>query len=339
MDKKTFSPLLEGSRIVLKKFEEDLASTMFSYIEKDRDRLGKFLPWVSFIKKVEDEINFIKQAHKLWDEKSRFGYGIFRKEDGVYMGNIGIHSILWDSGCCEVGYWILGDFEGQGYMSEALRILEAHAFDVGFHRIEVRCSSINQRSASVPIACGYFYDGVLKENAIEYDKYRQTSIFSKLVQHYKKPNIQETTEKDITSVIAIAKKLPQFFTVKGIENMSVDFYSQKGFVYRNDDKVVGFINYFSNQGVAEIGWMGVLPEFQKKNIGTQLFNRLKKELKNNNCSALVVKTLDESVDYKPYEQTRKFYLKNSFKKSHVIQHPDNPECEAELVLKMDLSYE
>ena len=85
--------------------------------------------------------------------------------------------------------------------------------------------------------------------------------------------------------------------------------------------------------------MGVLPEFQKKNIGTQLVNRLKEELKNNKCSSLVVKTLDESVDYKPYEQTRKFYLKNSFKKSHVIQHPDNPECEAELVLKMDLSYE
>ncbi|MGZ3775082.1 MAG: hypothetical protein ACXVCN_15255 [Bdellovibrio sp.] len=49
-----------------------------------------------------------------------------------------------------------------------------------------------------------------------------------------------------------------------------------------------------------------------------------------------MKTLDESVDYKPYEKTRAFYFKNGFKKSHVIEHPENPECEAELVLRMDL---
>ncbi|MBL7554899.1 MAG: GNAT family N-acetyltransferase [Bdellovibrionaceae bacterium] len=336
MNKKNLLPLLEGSRIVLKKHEEGLASTMFSYVEKDRERLGQFLPWVPFTKTVEDELNYIKHTHKCWDEKTLFDYGIFRKEDNVYMGNVGLHSISWEDCRCEVGYWILGDFEGQGYMSEALRVLEAHVFDLGFHRIEVRCSSINQRSAGVPIACGYIYDGVLKENAVEQEKFRHTSIFSKLVQHYKKPNIQEMTEKDITSVIAVAKKLPQFFTSKGIEFMSADFHSQKGFVYRDDDKVLGFITYFSNQGIAEIGWMGVLPEFQKNKIGTGLLNHLKEELKNNNCSALVVKTLDESVDYKPYEKTRAFYLKNNFKKSHVIQHPDNPECEAELVLKMDL---
>lgn len=336
MDKKTLSPWLEGSRIVLKKHEEGLASTMFSYVEKDRDRLGQFLPWVSLIKTVDDELSYIRQANQFWTEQIRFDYGIFRKEDQVYMGNIGLHSIHWDYGRCEVGYWILGDFEGQGYMSEALRVLEAHVFDLGFHRVEVRCSSVNQRSAGVPIACGYFYDGVLKENSVEQEKYRHTSIFSKLVQNYKRPNIQEMTEKDKTSIMTIAKKLPQYFTEKGIEFMGVDFHSQKGFVYRDNDKTLGFITYFSNQGVAEIGWMGVLPEFQKKNIGTQLLNRLKEELKNNNCSALIVKTLDDSVDYKPYEKTRAFYLNNNFKKSHVIQHPNNPECEAELVLKMDL---
>ena len=67
MDKKSLSPLLEGSRIVLKKHEEGLAPTMFSYVEKDRDRLGQFLPWVPFTKTVEDELNYIKHTHKCWD--------------------------------------------------------------------------------------------------------------------------------------------------------------------------------------------------------------------------------------------------------------------------------
>lgn len=323
--------------VVLKKHEESLASKMFSCVEKDRNRLGQFLPWVPFVKTVEDELNYIKHTHKCWDEGTLFDYGIFRKDNDIYMGNIGLHSIEWDKDCCEIGYWILSDFEGQGYMSEALRILEGHVFELGFHRIEVRCSSVNQRSASVPIACGYLFDGVLKENSIEQEKYRDTFIFSKLSHQYKKGHIQSITTMDKSSIMGVAKSLPQFFTKKGVEFMGADFHSQNGFTYRLNDEVVGFVMYYSNQGVAEIGWMGVKPEFQGKGIGTLLINRVKEELTKNRCSTLIVKTLDESVDYKPYEQTRAFYLSMGFRKSHVIQHPENPECEAELVLQMDLN--
>ncbi len=337
MEKLSLSPRLEGSKVVLKKHEEAIAPTMFSYVDKDRDRLGQFLPWVPFIKTAEDEINYVKRTRKFWDEGTQFDYGIFRKSDDMYMGNIGLHSIRWAYDGCEVGYWILGDFEGQGYMSDALRALEAHVFELGFHRIEVKCSSINQRSASVPIACGYVFDGVLKENSIEQNKYRDTFIFSKLKQHYKKDHIQKMTEMDKPLVLDIAKSLPKHFTKKGVEYISSDFHSQQGFVFRTNDKPVGFITYFSNQGSTEIGWMGVKPDLQRKGVGAQLLKHLCQELIKNNCSALVVKTLDESVDYEPYEQTRAFYLKNGFGKFQVIQHPDNPECEAELVLRMSLS--
>lgn len=336
VERKSLSSKIEGSRIVLKKHDEGLASTMFSYVEKDRTRLGQFLPWVPFTKTVEDELNYIKHTHKCWDDGTLFDFGIFRKTDDLYLGNIGLHSIRWEFDRCEVGYWILGDFEGQGYMSEALRILEAHAFELGFHRVEVRCSSINQRSATVPVSCGYVFDGVLKENCVEQEKYRDTFIFSKLSHQYKKNYIQALTEMDKSLVLDVAKSLPKFFTPKGVEFIGSDFQSQKGFIFRMNDKPVGFVMYFANQGTAEIGWMGVKPEFQNNGIGNQLLNHLKEFLVKNKCSSVVVKTLDESVDYKPYEQTRAFYLKNGFKKSHVIQHPDNPECEAELVLKMDL---
>lgn len=336
MEKIRLSVQLEGTRLNLKKHDLNLASTMFDYVEKDRARLCQFLPWVPFVKTVEDELNYIRKTHQDWAEFVRFDYGIFRKEDDVYLGNIGVHSIRWDYNRCEIGYWILGEYEGHGFMSEAVRTLEKHLFNIGFHRIEIRCSSINDRSASVPIACGYFYDGSLEDDAIEQGKYRQTKRFSKLTYRYLKSHILPMTLEDKTAVLKVAKSLPQFFTQKAVEFISADFHSQKGFVYRLNDKVVGFIMYFSNQGIAEIGWMGVKPEFQGKKIGTELLMYLKSELIKNKCSSLIVKTLDESVDYKPYEQTRAFYMKNGFIKSHVIQHPENPECEAELILKMDL---
>lgn len=151
-----------------------------------------------------------------------------------------------------------------------------------------------------------------------------------------KPHILPMTSEDRPSILKIAQSLPQHFTKKGLALLETDLEGQKGFVYRMNDKVVGFVSYFFNQSVAEIGWMGVHLDFQRQKIGTELTEHLKQVSKKNGCSSLVVKTLDDSVKYPSYELTRAFYLKNGFKRNQVIQNPENPEWEAELVLKMDL---
>jgi GNAT superfamily N-acetyltransferase len=109
-----------------------------------------------------------------------------------------------------------------------------------------------------------------------------------------------------------------------------------GIVYRRLDKIVGFITYFSHHAVTEIAWMAVHPELHRQQIGKELIQHLKSFSKKSKCCSLLVRTLDESIEYPPYERTRAFFLKNGFKKFQVISHPENPECKAELVLRMDL---
>lgn len=180
MEKTQVSTLLHGERVYLKKHEESLASQMYEYINSDRERLGKFLPWVPLIQNQNDEISYIKMTHQKWEQGTLFDYGIFRIEDGVYMGNIGLHTIDWTHHRAEIGYWILGHFEGKGYMSDAVKLLESHLFDVGFHRLEIHCSDLNNRSEKVPIRCGYTYEGTARENLRDRNKYRNTKIFAKL---------------------------------------------------------------------------------------------------------------------------------------------------------------
>ncbi len=336
MKQQTLSDLLGGSRIILKKHDESLATRMFSAIEKDRDRLGVFLPWVPHIKVEQDELAWIKTTHKMWNESTMFDYGIFLKDDDSYLGNIGVHNIRWDVPRCEIGYWIVGDYEGRGYMSEALRILEAHLFEKGVHRIEVHCSSNNLKSSRVPNSCGYYFDGLLKENSLEQSQIRDTFIFSKLASQYQKDNIQPLTVMDKLNVLKIAQELPDFFTEKGISAINADLENQNGLIYRHQDQVVGFLMYFSYQANLQIGWMGILPKYQDQGFGKKLLQALKNQGLQSGCHSMMVNTLDESVEYKPYEKTRAFYLKNGFKKFQVVQHPDNPECEAELILKMEI---
>lgn len=180
MEKRSLNENIDGERIYIKKHELALAETMFNYVDKDRERLHQFLPWVGFIKTVDDEINYIKSTHERWDDRVHFDYGIYLKESDTYIGNVGIHTINWDDNNCEIGYWILGDFEGFGYMTEAVKILQDHCLEIGFHRIQIRCSDLNHRSEGVPKRLGYFYEGMARENAIEMGKYRNTKTFSLL---------------------------------------------------------------------------------------------------------------------------------------------------------------
>ena len=180
MNKTHFPAEIKSERIALRKHAVELAELMFSFVDKDRARLREFLPWVDFTKTVQDEVDYIKMTHDEWEKCSEFDFGIYRNSDNQYMGNIGVHTIRWDHDRCELGYWILGDFEGQGYISEAVTAIEKTCFQLGFHRVEIRCSSRNKKSASVPIRCGYHLDGTLIQDAIEHGKYRDTLVYGKI---------------------------------------------------------------------------------------------------------------------------------------------------------------
>lgn len=180
MEKVKVKKIIQGNRVTLKKHSLDLALTMFTYVSEDRERLDRFLPWVEYIQTEEDEKDYILSTHKRWDECSYFDYGIFLDGE-TYIGNIGVHSIKWKYNVAELGYWILGKYEGQGLMTEAVKELEQYLFSMGFNRIQIRCSDLNERSAGVPVRCGYTYEGTARQDCIEKGQYRNTKTFSKLL--------------------------------------------------------------------------------------------------------------------------------------------------------------
>jgi ribosomal-protein-serine acetyltransferase len=183
MKKQHFPEILIGKRITLKKHQQNLASVMFHYVDQDRQRLRTFLPWVDETTTIKDEINYIQMTQEKWERFELYDYGIFQTEADLYMGNIGVHTISWAHECCEIGYWILGDYEGKGFISEAVKLLQEESFSQGFHRVEIRCSSLNKKSSAVPRRLGFCFEATLKENMIERGKYRDTMIFSLLNNH------------------------------------------------------------------------------------------------------------------------------------------------------------
>lgn len=170
---------VELTHIILKKRNTQQAYAGFECVDSDRERLREFLPWVDATKSVEDQIWYINECLKDWDQGTLFDYAIFTKEND-YVGSIGAHSIQWANNCCELGYWLHSQYEGKGFISEAVQGLEKILFELGFNRIEIRCDPNNRKSAAVPLRNNYQFEGVLRQEKLFRDKYRDTAVYAKL---------------------------------------------------------------------------------------------------------------------------------------------------------------
>lgn len=177
--KKSPSELLLGERIYLKKHSVDLTQEMFNTIQKNRNYLTKYMPWAHTTLKVEDSLDWIKTTIEEWDRKNLFDYGIFNHNKNEYMGSIGIHTMSWAHHRAELGYWLREQDQGRGYISESIRVLEKECQKLGFHRLEIRCSNNNIRSALVALRNNYVLEACLSEDAIENGQFRDTLIFAK----------------------------------------------------------------------------------------------------------------------------------------------------------------
>ena len=158
-----------------------MAAEIFAAIDIERARLQTYLPWVQHVKAVADEEAFVLLSAQQWAQKTSFGYAMFAKADGRYVGNCGFVSIQWEHHYAEVGYWIRGGYEGLGLVTEACAALEQAARGMGFHRLEIHCSTQNARSAGVPKRLGYALEGVCREDFYAEGAYHDTAIYGKLL--------------------------------------------------------------------------------------------------------------------------------------------------------------
>ncbi|MBI2448354.1 GNAT family N-acetyltransferase [Candidatus Microgenomates bacterium] len=180
---KKFKNQLFGKRIILKRTKPNLktASIMFETIDKNREHLGKWFPWEKFTKKIEDSIGYLFEKEKLTKVGKKIEYGIY--VNGNYVGNISVFDINLKKKSGEIGYWISAKFARQGYVSEAVSVLEKEFFaNFGLNRIQIQCDEENNASAGVAKKCKYYFEGKLRENSYDEhrDCFRNTLVFSKL---------------------------------------------------------------------------------------------------------------------------------------------------------------
>lgn len=110
----------------------------------------------------ESALWWINHSHEGWESDDRFTFAIERKEDGQFLGGMGIHLQKRDLKAT-AGYWIGKPFWGKGFASEALTRIIQYGFENGLNRIQANHLTHNMASGRVMEKAGMTLEATLDD--------------------------------------------------------------------------------------------------------------------------------------------------------------------------------
>lgn len=171
-------PVLETDRLLLREVShEDLELVYRFNADPQALRYVPRAPYTEMIQAIEKIAGF----HEGYRERRGVWWTFVLKETGDLLGYGGFFDIGAEETKAEIGYGILPEHWGQGYMSEAVAEMTRFGFeDMGLHRIIGRVAPANEPSARILARLGYEKEGVLRDDEFARGEFFDMTIWGKL---------------------------------------------------------------------------------------------------------------------------------------------------------------
>lgn len=162
------------------------AEGLFEAVDKNREHLSPFLPWVGDMKSISDFQSYIKNCKQLYEEKKEVSFVISSDEN--IIGRIGLHYINLQNKNASIGYWLTKAAEGKGIITKSCKKLVTYGFqELGLHRIEIKAAVNNLRSQAIPQKLNFKQEGILREAELVNDTFLDLVLYSMLADEWKGP--------------------------------------------------------------------------------------------------------------------------------------------------------
>jgi len=153
-----------SSGVILRSYRPEDAPALLTAVDADRERLGRWMPWVPHSTNVEAFAGFIAAARRQEDDGVAFHRGLF--DGATVAGGCGATVDLVNREA-EIGYWLGGAYEGRGVITEAVgAVLEFLFDDYAVHRVVIRAAVDNLRSRAVAERYRFTEEGILRQALI-----------------------------------------------------------------------------------------------------------------------------------------------------------------------------
>ena len=172
-----------GPDLHLRLLETGDAPVLYDLIERCREYLAEWLPWVPHVVDAEGCRSFIESVRNQNAAENGFSAGIWR--DRELLGVIGLHYIDKANRITSIGYWLGEQYQGQGIMTRSCRELVDYVFaDLGLNRVEIRCAVANRKSRAIPERLNFAQEGLLREAELLNGSFVEAALYSVLAKEW-----------------------------------------------------------------------------------------------------------------------------------------------------------
>jgi RimJ/RimL family protein N-acetyltransferase len=157
---------LETNRLTLRCYRLEDAPAYYRMSLKNQPHLRQFESGnaVMTINSEQDAAVVIRDFVDYWTDRKAFFMGVFLKDTQEFVAQVYVGVVNWALPEFEIGYFADVDYEGNGYVTEAVKGALGFIFDrLGAHRVRLECDDTNLRSIGVAERCGFTLEGHIRE--------------------------------------------------------------------------------------------------------------------------------------------------------------------------------
>ncbi len=153
---------LSSNSIILERFKLSDSELIFKALIESRREISPWLSWLTPNYNLQSAEKFINLQLNNWNENIEFTYTI-KNQQAKLLGVIGLHLFDTQNDVANIGYWMNSKHTGQGYCTEALKLLVENSLKpLNLIRIEVIVAVQNIASQKVAENAGAKFEAILR---------------------------------------------------------------------------------------------------------------------------------------------------------------------------------
>lgn len=174
--KNSVSPL-KTPRLLLRPFEESDLENVFKGLSHP-EVIKHYGVSYSSLEETKIQMTYFREL-----EINNTGkwWAVCSADNAVFYGGCGLNNMSVQHRKAETGYWLLPEFWGKGFISEALQLVIEYGFThFSLHRIEAVVETDNENSIKIMKKTGFQYEGTMRECEYKNGKYISLDMYARL---------------------------------------------------------------------------------------------------------------------------------------------------------------
>ena len=154
---------LADRELIVRPYRPDDIPALFEAARASIPELSEWMPWCHPDYSIAETKSFILSRPEQWAKDAEYGFGVFSRQDGRFLGGLGMNFINRVHQVANLGYWVRSSETGRGVAAKAARLVAQFGLEqLAFQRIEILAATRNIASQRVAEKTGALKEGVLR---------------------------------------------------------------------------------------------------------------------------------------------------------------------------------